>query len=183
MNRKETSRILQLIAAAYPQTFNITDKEQLSVQMEIWRSCFADESYQDVAQALKYHISTDTSGFPPVIGRLKEAVYKMHCQTLEPSEAWNLVKLALKNSIYNSKREFSKLPKDIQSCVGSADALKNWAMNDTNTVDTVIASNFQKNYRSKAQKHKELDMLPSSVKNGITHKPITNLLNDRRIGE
>ena len=168
MNKKETLRILQLIAAAYPKTFNIEDENKLSLQMEIWCSCFTDENYTEVAQALKYHISTDVSGFPPVIGKLKESIYKMHNPNeLTELDAWNLVKKALRNSLYNASEEFYKLPEVVQSCVGSPQTLRTWSQNDSDEINTVIASNFQRSYKSRAKSYKEVAMLPSSIRNVI----------------
>jgi len=180
MNKIETTRILKLVAGAYPKTFNIDDPDKLSIQMEIWSSCFESETYMQVAQALKYHISTDTSGFPPVLGKLKEAIFKIgNPNVLSEAEAWAYVKVALKNSLYGSEEEFDKLPPIVQKVVGSGSMLRSWAMNDSDEINTVIASNFQRSYRSILQSHKENAMLPDSVKKAIG----LNNVDIKRIGD
>lgn len=46
---------------------------------------------------------------------------------LNELEAWSLVEKAIRNSIYNSQEEFSKLPPLVQKAVGSPNVLRLWA--------------------------------------------------------
>ena len=166
MNNAETKRIVKLLYVTYPRIYDKSDDEQLTGMIEVWKSCFADELYSEVAQALKYYFSTDTSGFPPVIGKLKEAIYKMHnVNELTELDAWNYVKKALKNSIYNAQSEFDNLPDIVKDCVGSAATLRSWAVNEADDINTVIASNFQRSYKARSKNYKEVEMLPNSIKN------------------
>ena len=59
-------------------------------------------------------------------------------------EAWNLVARAIRNSGYESRKEYDNLPPDIQRLVGSPEQLRDWAMMDSSTVHSVVASNFQR---------------------------------------
>ena len=81
-----------------------------------------------------------------------------------PSEMTEGVASALRNGLYGSKEEFEKLPPDIQRIVGSSNMLREWAMMDTETVQSVVASNFQRDYLVRAKRKAEIEALPSDIK-------------------
>ena len=75
-------------------------------------------------------------------------------------EAWGLVKNAIRNSTYNSVEEFEKLPKAVQLTLGSPSVLKEWAMSEENGMEKVVASNFMRAYRQKADSIKVVESIP-----------------------
>lgn len=165
MNKKETARLLQLLVMAYPNFYKKNDQDELKLLNELWLSCFRDNDYSDVAKALKYYISTDTTGYPPVIGKLKEAIYKMtEPNQLTSDEAWSAVKEALGRSLYNSKGEFEKLPENVKKVLGGSRTLYDWARDESGKVNTVIASTFKKSYKELMNHKKEVAMLPNDIK-------------------
>lgn len=80
------------------------------------------------------------------------------------AEAWGIVAKALRNSAYGSREEFDKFPPVIKRIVGSPSQLREWSMMDSETVHSVVASNFQRSYKAIAQREKELAKLPPDVK-------------------
>ena len=133
--------------------------------MEIWASAFADYQYKVVECAVKSFILNDTKGFAPVIGEVNDIIHKAKEKNrLNELEAWGMVRKAISNSIYHSKEEFDKLPDVVQKAMGSADNLKEWAVMDTNTVDSVIQSNFLRNYRAAVKRAEYMDRMPLEVK-------------------
>ena len=78
--------------------------------------------------------------------------------------AWALVSKACSNGIYGYREEFAKLPPEVQRAVGAPEVLREWAMMESDTVQSVIASNFQKNYRATQERQKELEKLPQNVR-------------------
>jgi len=52
----------------------------------------------------------------------------------------------------------------LQKIVGSPNTLREWALMDVETVNSVIQSNFMRSYRAKMTKMKEYAMLPESTK-------------------
>ena len=62
------------------------------------------------------------------------------------------------------KEEFEKLPEVVQRSIGNPDQLKVWAQMDSSTVESVVASNFMRTFKVKKQQQKELDMMPTEVK-------------------
>lgn len=78
-------------------------------------------------------------------------------------EAWELVRKASANGIYNAASEFAKLPATIQKVIGDASVLREYAVTDIETLNSVIASNFQRSYRARAEYEREWLKLPAEV--------------------
>lgn len=165
MTLQETNKILAVIVEIYPLFLKDRNPEFTA---SVWQKFFTDESYEVVETALLAFVSTDTKGFAPSIGALKEQIRQMkQTEDMTEQEAWALVSKATSNSAYNAKEEFAKLPKDIQRVVGSYEQLHEWAMMDADEVQTVIASNFQRSYRARVESQRKFDMLPSAVADTI----------------
>lgn len=82
-------------------------------------------------------------------------------------QAWALVSKALRNGLYGAEKEFNELPTTVQKAVGSPENLHNWATSDYETIETVIASNFQRTYRTVVEREKSNSMLPLEVRQKI----------------
>ena len=135
---------------------------------------FAGDDVQIVAAAVKALIASDEKGFPPVIGQVKARIRQItQPQEMTEGEAWALVAKAIRNSAYDSRKEFDALPEQIQRIVGAPSQLRDWGTMDSDTVHSVVASNFQRAYRVKAEQKRNYAALPPDVKatiGGITEK-------------
>ena len=168
MTREETLAIMGVLKAAYPNYYRDMNRKDSEAVVDLWSTMFSDEPMQLVAMAVKAHIASDTKGFPPHIGAIKEAIGKlMQPDTMTEQEAWALVDKATRNAAYDAEKEFSKLPPLAQKLVGSPNSLRAWALMDADTVSSVVASNFQRSYRAEVAKQKELLSLPSDVREGM----------------
>lgn len=165
MNQKETIAVLAVLKTAYPQFYRGLSPQELQETVTLWSEMFAAEDFQVVKAAVKAHIATDTKGYPPHIGAIKEAIRKItQPDEMSEMEAWGYVASALRNSGYNSVTEFDKLPPVVQRIVGSPSQLREWAMMDSDTVQSVVQSNFMRSYRVRAQSEREYLALPESVR-------------------
>lgn len=168
MTREETIAIMGVLKAAYPSFYKDMTRNDAEGVVSLWATMFADDPMEVVAMAVKAHIANDKKGFPPHIGAIKEAIVKLkRPNEMTEQEAWHLVKQATRNSAYGSKEEFEKLPPLIQRLVGSANQLREWAMMDSDTVNSVIASNFQRSYKVRAASEREYLALPADVREGM----------------
>ena len=79
-------------------------------------------------------------------------------------EAWNTVKKAIGNGYYGCVEEFGKLPEILRRLVGSPNQLRDWATMESEALNTVVASNFMRSYRVRAEREREYLLLPSDVK-------------------
>lgn len=165
MDRTETIKILAVMKAAYPHAFKDMTKLDGEAMLSLWERMFRDESYTEVNAAVASLISTRTVGYSPTVGEVKEQIQKLKKHdVLDEGQAWALVSKACRNGSYGYREEFAKLPPEIQRAVGAPEQLKAWAAMDAETVESVVASNFRKTYRTQTERDKETAMLPSEVK-------------------
>ena len=165
MTKQETYRILATLQAIYPDSFRGMTEAAAQLKVELWHKILADEAVEVVEAAVIAYISTDKKGFMPVPGQIKEQIsFIISPDSEAEQEAWGQVVNALRNSTYNSVSEFEKLPEDIKRAVGSANMLKEWAAVGSDVLQTVIASNFKKEYRNIVSQRKDFNKIPNAVK-------------------
>ncbi len=156
---------MRVLQAAYPQFYSKQDAEAIRDALRLWHDMFAEDSGAEVGAAVKAFIATDTKGFPPSIGQIKARLVQLKAPNmLDEAQAWSIVSKAIQNSAYHAREEFEKLPAVIRAVVRSPSMLKDWALSDGATLQTVIASNFQRAYRTKAAEAKERLALPSDIR-------------------
>lgn len=165
MTRQETGMIMDILAAAYPRFYSGPNTPNKTQTIILWATMFADDPVEVVAMAVKAFIATDKKGFPPHIGAIKDAIVKLKTpDELTEQEAWELVRRACSNANYGAREEFDKLPPVVRRLVGSPNQLREWAMMDSDTLNSVVASNFQRSYRARAASEREYMALPSDVR-------------------
>lgn len=160
---------MAVLKAAYPYFYSKMSAEDAGAAVKLWDTILKDYPYNAVNAAIVALISTRTSTFPPVPGEVVAEIHKLtDAEKMDGSEAWALVKNALRNSLYGFHEEFQKLPASVQAAVRSENQLREWAMMEASEVDTVVASNFQKSYRITAARDDEWQRLPSSVRSFVS---------------
>lgn len=168
MNYDETLAIMSVLKAAYPAYYRDMKRSEAEGIVGLWTAMFAEEPAELVAAAVKAHIASDTKGFPPHIGAIKNAILRIQQpEEMSDAEAWSLVSKAIKNGIWGAKEEFAALPHLVQKIVGSPQQLSDWARMDSDSVHSVVASNFQRAFRAKQKADKEYAALPNDVKTMI----------------
>lgn len=165
MTKEEVGKVLALINAYYPYFFRDMNADGKRGIIALWERQFAEYEYAVVVSALDAYIAVDEQNKAPNVGMLKSLIRKMtQPEEMTEQEAWEKVAHALRNSGYNSVEEFEKLPEQIQRVVGSPNQLKEWSQMDTETLHSVVASNFQRSYRARAKSDKEYMAIPASVR-------------------
>ncbi len=165
MNRIDTIKLMTVLQTAYPQFYARKSNEEMNDAINLYMDMFQDEPAELVAMAVKALIKTRTSTWPPSIGEINEKIMQIsQPEEMTEQEAWGYVAKALRNSSYNSAEEYEKLPPVVQRLVGSPNQLREWAQMDSDTVNSVVASNFQRSYRARAKNERDFLALPSSVK-------------------
>ena len=163
MTRDEATAILAVLKTAYPAFYKNMSDEEIEDVIDLWATMFESDSAKIVTEAVRAYIATDTKGFPPVIGQIKEKIREItHPQEMTEMEAWDLVRRAI--TYYNASEAFANLPLILKKIVGSPNQLREWALIDVETVNSVIQSNFMRSYKAKVAQEKVYAMLPSSTK-------------------
>ena len=165
MTRKETGIIMDILATAYPRFYSGPDAPDPAKAVSLWAEMFAEDDVALVAAAVKALIATDDKGYPPHIGAVKAKLRQITGGTEETeSDAWNLISRAVRNGLYGAKEEFAKLPPTLQRIVGSPSQLREWAMMDSETLHSVVASNVQRSYKAISYREREIAKLPGDVR-------------------
>ena len=165
MDRAETLKIFSVIKAEYRNHFKDISAVDANAMVDLWTEMFADVDYGIVGAAVKSYILTNTSGHPPKVGQINELIKKLtEPEPMTEQEASNLIFKALSNSIYNAESEYEKLPPILQTLVGSPNMLREWAMMDSDTVKSVIASNIMRSYRVAEERQRVKEALPSNIR-------------------
>lgn len=176
MNARETTAILAVIRRAYPSFMaDCKTAEDTKPVVNLWAEAFADDRPDVVGAAVKAFIVSDEKGFAPSIGQIKGMMRKLResPDKMTPEQAWSLISKATRNGLYGAKEEFAKLPPLCKRIVGSPAQLHQWAMLDVDTLESVVASNFQRSYATAEEREEFVAALPESV------KAVAGLLSER----
>ena len=165
MTRDDVIKIMSVLRGAYPHFYRDISKQEAYDTINLWTDMFSNDDASIVASAVKSLIDGDDKGFPPTIGQVKAKMRLLvGSDELTEAEAWNLVSKAVKNGLYGAVEEFEKLPPAVKRIVGSPSQLRDWASMDSDTLHSVVASNFQRSYKVVATREKEIAALPDDVK-------------------
>lgn len=165
MTRQETLMVMTALKAAYPQYYAKQSKTELDGVVRLWTEMFAEEPYRLVSAAVAAIIKTRENPFPPSIGEINAKIRQLtQPDELTEQEAWALVTKAVRNGYYHSREEFNRLPATVQRAVGSPAQLRSWSQIDESVLDSVVASNFQRSYKTRAAREREYNALPTETK-------------------
>lgn len=165
MTRQETGVIMDILTTAYPRFYAGPDAPDMRKTISLWAEMFAHDDVALVAAAVKSVIEGDEKGFPPTIGQVKGKLRLLtETKEMTEAEAWELVSGAIRNGIYGAAEEFEKFPPLVRRIVGNPNTLREWARMDTETVHSVVASNFQRSYRAISTREREIKALPAEVR-------------------
>lgn len=163
MNQLETMKIMAVIETAYPRFYAQKTAEERENAVRLWAQVFAEDPYNVVSMAVMALIKT--SPYPPQPSDVNAKIQQItQPEQMTELEAWGLVAKAVSNSAYNSGEEFKKLPPVVQRLVGAPSQLKEWALMDAETFNSVVASNFQRSYKVRAKNERDYLALPANVK-------------------
>ena len=152
MTREETVDLIRSIVNLYPNW----KPENLTETVNAWHWALEEYPAQSVKAALQMYVKTNNTGFAPSVSQIINGIYKpMEKDTLSEGEAWSLVKRAIQDGNYHAEERYNELPPLVQKAVGSPNMIHQWAGTDSDEVNTVIMSNFQRSYRIIVQREQE----------------------------
>lgn len=169
MTFSQTVEVLRIVKAEWPNSFRGMSAEDANARVHLWAELFADDDAGLVGAALKAIIVAGNREFAPNIGAIKEKMREIKQGGADHTEAevWTRIHRAIRNGIYDSEEEFAKLPPILKKVVGSAAQLRAWAMVDSDHLNTVVASNVQRAYRTIVARENEAAKLPEDVRKAI----------------
>ena len=161
----DVAGVMDLLDEFYPAFYaKRTDEERLEIA-DLWAVVFAADDPRLVVAAVRSFIEMDEKGFPPVPGQIKAKMRLIMAHgELPETEAWSMIRKAVRNSGYESQEEFERLPPPLKKLVGSASQLREWALMDSGTLNSVVSSNILKAYRTQTAREREFNALPPDVR-------------------
>ena len=166
MTREEFSQIAAALKSIYADP-----KFMDGIAIEVWYKIFEPYPFDTIATAVSNYITRDDFGKAPVPGQIISCI-ETKVGGISEAEAWDMVARAVANSNYQSEEEFSKLPRECQIAVGSANNLKQLAIMDVDTFNSVEKSTFMHRYRDAAAKIRREEQKPEYITNRIEQKEV-----------
>ena len=175
MSKDEFGKIVLALKSVYNAP-NFLSTEQ---GIAIWYEVLKDLDYQQCYGAVVAYMSSEDK--VPTPASIRKKLAECTQTGMNETQAWALVSRALRNGTYGAQEEFDKLPESVKQVVGSPEQLHNWATADEKTVETVIASNFQRAYRNVTERQQKIDLLPQQIQGfmGLTKNDVNPKLISR----
>lgn len=162
MNKQETVQVITLLAGNYD---NIAKKDSTQKQLMIntWYDCLGDLDYKLVLQAVKKTMIEKP--YPPTIADIRQSVVDMtNPVRYTPLEDWDECYKMMANGTYMTQEEFDKHSPICKRFIGSLSQLRTYAMSDVEVINTVVKSNFLKQYENIKKEEREDKLLPTDLK-------------------
>ena len=170
MTREQTVDLVRSVVSLYPNW----KPENLTETVNAWHWALEEYPAEAVKGALQIYLKTNNSGFAPSVSQLITSMYApIENDQLTEGEAWYLVKKAMNGSAWNAQENFDKLPPLVQRAIGSPTVLRQWGLTDSDEVNTVIMSNFQRTYKALLSKQDFNNKIPAQLSDlvkGIAEK-------------
>jgi len=142
MTRDEVIQLLSLLKVAYPNFYRNITKTEAERTISLYEDMFINMDFKVVTMAIKELINT--LQYPPTIADIKNKIDEITTIKKLPTDLWEQLCMAIKNSGYHSVEEFEKLSPEVKAFVGSPNELKNLALMDSDIVHSVIKGQFFK---------------------------------------
>lgn len=162
MRKDELRAVMKYFQSAYKGFYEGANTADV---MGVWYDAFKDEDARVVQTAAKNYVKTNEFA-PTVAGLMKQITLIKGAES--NTDLWDKLRKAISNSTYNSEEEFSKLPSECQSFVGSPLGLKSLATEDAGKIDTVVKGQFLKNVDSIKERQNVQAQLPQELREAIS---------------
>lgn len=166
MNRMETIQVITLLAGNYDSIAS-KDKAQKDLMVATWLECLGDLDYRLVLQAVKKTIIS--SPYPPTIHEIRKNAVEMINPTTQKTaiEAWDEALKMISGGLYMTEEQFNQYSPEVKNFFGSVNQVRQLAMVDMDTINTVTKGQFLKQYDVLIEREKQENLLPETMKDMI----------------
>lgn len=180
MNKTETIQVITLLAGNYDSIAK-KDTTQKQLMINTWLECLGDLDYKLVLQAVKKTIIE--SPYPPTIHEIRKNAIELINPTTQKTaiEAWEEAYKMICNGGYMTQEEFEQCSPEVRSFFGGVRQVKELALTDADTVNTVTRGQFLKQYDVIIQREQEKKLLPQELKN--IREKLVEKMSIKQIGE
>lgn len=155
MTFAEFGQLAKIMNAAYSGS---TPMFSSADQVKVWHSLLEDLDYEIAKKAVTNMILNSEER--PKIATIRKAYTDIvSTPHLGEGEAWDMVREGIRNGTYGATEEFEKFPDAVKRAVGSPSSLSDWAMMNSEDIETVIHGLFTRAYRAEIAKAEKTAML------------------------
>lgn len=153
MNKAEWLNVVKVLNVMYEEKDKLMF--ETSEKINVWFSCLSDLDYEVVSVAVKRIASR--SKYRPTIADIREECGNLTVTEpiLSEAEAWNLVRIALRDSTYHAEEQFDAFPDVVKKAVVSPARLTEWCQLSSDTVSSVVRAEFRRSFESAQNTVKE----------------------------
>lgn len=180
MNKTETVQVITLLAGNYDSIAK-KDTTQKQLMINTWQECLGDLDYKLVLQAVKKTIIE--SPYPPTIHDIRKNAMELAKPSTKRTaiEAWNEAYDMICGGLYMTEEQFRTASPEVQKFFGNVKQVKELAMTDTKTVNTVTKGQFLKQYDILVERERQQKLLPEQMQQMIGQ--LSEKMNVKQIGE
>ena len=180
MTKQETIQVITLLAGNY-NSISEKSKEQKQMMANTWYECLGDLDYKLVLQAVKKTIIE--SPYPPTIHDIRKNAMELAKPSTKRTaiEAWNEAYDMICGGLYMTEEQFRTASPEVQKFFGNVKQVKELAMTDTKTVNTVTKGQFLKQYDILVERERQQKLLPEQMQQMIGQ--LSEKMNVKQIGE
>lgn len=169
MTKQETLLILATLKAAYPTYYRELPKTDAEAVVNLWAVQFADCGYKETMTAVHSLISSRTSNFPPTIGEVKQALFRIRKPgALSPGDAWAMVSRCISRGSVHSREDWELLPEVVRKAI-TPDEIRRMAT-DEDYNESVSKALFLKNFAVVQEREREREVVPAGIARMIEAK-------------
>lgn len=175
MTKSEAAKLVFTVMAGYPVYYRNISENELKAMTDLWTAVLEGYSYDDCYAAVITYIRKGAKEILQTPGQVVDIIEGLKDKGTEydltPADAWNIVRPAIRDSLYHAKEHFDEFPDVIKAAVGTPERLSDWGKLPSETVDSVIKSDFcNRTFPTILKRHREDSRLPQSVYMAIEHK-------------
>lgn len=161
MNREETKQVLKVLSTAYPRYFADMTKADKIDQINLYMDMFGEYPTQIVIAALHSYIRHNE--YPPSIAGLQKQINLLTHKD-DKMELWNTLAAACSRGTRMTAEEFGTLPESIREWAGDVGQIKELALMDSVTFNSVIRGQFLKTIPQIIERQEAKRKLPAETR-------------------
>lgn len=180
MKKSEMVQIITLLAGNYEDIAN-KSQTQREMMLNTWQECLGDLDYNIVLQAVKKTIIE--SPYSPTIHEVRKNAIELINPTTKKTgiEAWNEAIGMISNGLYMTEEKFNNYSPEVKRFFGSVNQVKQLAMVDMETINTVTKGQFLKQYEVLINRERGQKLLPQQMQDFT--KQLADRMSVEQIGE
>lgn len=129
MNINEALMVMAKLKVVYGYLYKDYTQKMIQLTAESWAESFPENSFEDILNATKEYIKTDSTGYPPTPGKINAILKKINID-MSGFEAWEKVEKEMAHTYFPNecKESFNNLPDICKKIVGTPRNLRNLSL-------------------------------------------------------